>query len=205
MILYISSKYFGNNTNFLKNWIKENNNKILLIPNALDAKDVVKIKNNIENDTRLLNEIGFEVKVVNLKDYFHNQEKLMQDFSSYKACCVIGGNVFVLRQAMHLSGFDKYLETISNVSNSLYIGYSAGGCVLCDELDIFNKVDEPISFYEKDNIIYKGLGFIDYTFIPHYKSDYHKVHLIDDLVEKCINENIKFKALKDGDILIEYL
>lgn len=121
MILYISSKQFGSKTDFLKNWINNNNNRILLIANALDAKDKIKIENNIENDKKILNEIGFEVTVVDLKDYFNNQEKLVKDFSKYNAYCVIGGNVFVLRQAMKLSGFDEYLKSISNDNNYLYI------------------------------------------------------------------------------------
>ena len=121
MILYISSKQFGSKTDFLKNWINNNNNRILLIANALDAKDKIKIENNIENDKKILNEIGFDVTVVDLKQYFNNQEKLVKDFSKYNAYCVIGGNVFVLRQAMKLSGFDEYLKSISNDNNYLYI------------------------------------------------------------------------------------
>lgn len=121
MILYISSKQFGAKTDFLKNWINNNNNRILLIANALDAKDKIKIENNIENDKKILNEIGFDVTVVDLKQYFNNQEKLVKDFSKYNAYCVIGGNVFVLRQAMKLSGFDEYLKSISNDNNYLYI------------------------------------------------------------------------------------
>ena len=121
MILYISSKKFGSKTDFLKNWINNNNNRILLIANALDAKDKIKIEINIENDKKILNVIGFEVTVVDLKDYFNNQEKLVKDFSKYNAYCVIGGNVFVLRQAMKLSGFDEYLKSISNDNNYLYI------------------------------------------------------------------------------------
>ena len=121
MILYISSKKFGSKTDFLKNWINNNNNRILLIANALDAKDKIKIENNIEKDKKILNEIGFDVTVVDLKQYFNNQEKLVKDFSKYNAYCVIGGNVFVLRQAMKLSGFDEYLKSISNDNNYLYI------------------------------------------------------------------------------------
>ena len=121
MILYISSKQFGSKTDFLKNWINNNNNRILLIANALDAKDKIKIENNIENDKKILNEIGFDVTVVDLKQYFNNQEKLVKDFSKYNAYCVIGGNVFVLRQAMKLSGFDEYLKSISNDNNYIYI------------------------------------------------------------------------------------
>ncbi len=37
MILYLSSQKFGNDSTYLKNWIKEHSNKILLIFNALDA------------------------------------------------------------------------------------------------------------------------------------------------------------------------
>lgn len=121
MILYISSKQFGSKTDFLKNWIKKNDNRILLIANALDAKDKIKIEKNVENDKKILNQIGFDVTVVDLKQYFNNQEKLVKDFSKYNAYCVIGGNVFVLRQAMKLSGFDEYLKSISNDNNYLYI------------------------------------------------------------------------------------
>ena len=88
----------------------------------------------------------------------------------------------------------------------IYIsGYSAGSCVLGNKLEVFDKVDEPISFYQKDSIIYEGLGLIDYTVIPHYKSDYHKAYLIEELVNECIRKERRFKALKDGEVIIEYI
>jgi dipeptidase E len=43
---------------------------------------------------------------------------------------VSGGNVFVLRQAMKLSGLDQILITKSEHDNFVYGGYSAGCCVL---------------------------------------------------------------------------
>lgn len=52
----------------------------------------------------------------------------------------MGGNVFVLRQSMKHSGFDIFLKEISNDDNYLYIGYSAGSCVLSKRLDIFKNV-----------------------------------------------------------------
>ena len=42
-------------------------------------------------------------------------------------------------------------------------------------------------------------------FIPHYQSNYHKVHLIDSIVDKCEKENIPYKAVKDGDYILEKL
>lgn len=203
MVLYLSSQKFGNNVKFLKKWIENHNKKILLIFNALDAKEKEKIEFNIKEDTELLQEIGFNVKLVDLKDYFQNNKKLNQDFNKYSACCVMGGNVFVLRQAMRYSGFDEFLYQKFSDNNFLYIGYSAGSCVLCENLKFFDIVDEPIKFYEKNEIIYNGLNFIDYIFIPHYESDYHKVNLIQEVVEKCKIENKEFRAVRDGEVIIK--
>lgn len=203
MKLYMSSQKLGNEIDVLKKWINEHNNKILLIFNALDAKSKEKIEFNIKEDKKLLQEIGFEVKLVDLKDYFEDNKKLNNDFIKYNACCVMGGNVFVLRQAMRYSGFDEFLYQKFSDNNFLYIGYSAGSCVLCENLKIFDIVDEPIKFYEKNEIIYNGINFINYIFIPHYESNYHKVNLIQEVVEKCKIENKKFRAVRDGEVIIQ--
>lgn len=139
MIFYLSSFKFGNQIEMLKEWIKKYNNKILLIINALDAKDEFKIKKNIEEDTKILTEIGFDVKLVDLKEYFNRKESLKKYFDQYNAICVMGGNVFILRQAMNLSGLDEFLKEKLSNDEFLYIGYSAGSCVLSpslSELDI---------------------------------------------------------------------
>lgn len=202
MLLYLSSNKFGQDTEFLQEWIKKHNNKLLLIINALDAKDEAKIKNVIQEDLALLEEIGFEVKIIDLKYYFNKAEELKKDFSNYNTYCVVGGNVFILRQAMKLSGLDEFLKSLSSNDNYLYISYSAGSCVLANGLRILDMVDEPIAFYDSNNVIYEGLGLIGFIFIPHYKSNYHKVHLIDEIVHVCEKENIKFKAVKDGEVII---
>ena len=191
MILYLSSQKFGDKYDYLKRWISNHNNKILLIFNALDAKGQDKINNNVKEDINLLRQIGFEVTVIDLKEYFGKHDELNKICQNYNAFCVMGGNVFVLRQAIKYSGFDTFLKKISNNDNYLYIGYSAGSCVLSKRLDIFESVDEPIDFYNKGKIIYEGIGFIDYTFIPHYKSNYHKA------------DNIEYKAFRDGEVIIE--
>ena len=203
MVLYLSSQKFGKDEFYLKEWINNHNNKILLIFNAMDAKGKEKINNNIKEDVSLLEKIGFDVNVIDLKEYFDKYAKLKQICKNYHAFCVMGGNVFVLRQAMKYSGFDVFLKEINADDDYLYIGYSAGCCVLSEQLDILKTVDEPIDFYNKGEIIYDGIGLISYTFIPHYKSNYHKAHLIDEIVNKCKNEKINYKAFKDGEVTIE--
>lgn len=205
MLLYMSSQKFGNDTKILKDWINKHNNKIAIIPNALDTKGEEKIQKNLKEDIELLQKIGFRVSVIDLKNYFSKYNELKEELLKYDACCVMGGNVFVLRKAMELSGFDIFLSEKKDSDNYLYIGYSAGSCVLSSNLKQLDIVDEPISFYDELNVNYKGLGLVDYVIIPHYKSNYHKVHLIDEAVKRCKNENVEFKTIQDGEVLIEQI
>lgn len=205
MKLYLSSQQFGKDISILKEWIQIHGNKILLIFNALDAKGEEKIFMNTKEDKELLEKIGFDVAVMNLRDYFGNPKKLAKEFLNYPAYCVMGGNVFVLRKAMKYSGFDIFLKQISSNPNYLYMGYSAGSCVLSNDLKELAIVDEPLSFYEGTEVFYDGIGLIPYLFIPHYQSRYHKSYLIDQVVETCKKKNIKFQAVKDGEVIVEEL
>lgn len=204
MILYLSSNKLGNKTDFLKDWIENNSKKIVLITNARDAK----IQNNEEKEKlnkniEMLKEIGFEVNILDLKEYFGNNELLNKELKKYNSFCVIGGNVFVLRQAMKLSGFDQYLINNRDNNKLLYIGYSASSCVLTKNLDGFQLVDEPINPYNDENIIYEGVGLLDYCIVPHYKSNHKESALIDDVVQYMQEKRIKYKALSDGDVIIQ--
>ncbi|MBP3708722.1 MAG: Type 1 glutamine amidotransferase-like domain-containing protein [Clostridia bacterium] len=202
MKLYLSSYRLGNDSQYLKDWISNNDNKILLIPNARDAKKNAEVeKNKIATHKKILEELGFEVRILDLKEYFKDNEKLKEDIENYNAFCAIGGNAFVLRQAMKLSGFDKYLIDNINNKNILYIGYSAGSCVVSKCLDGLQYVDEPINPYNNDEIIYEGINLVDYTIAPHYKSDNKESKLIDNVVDYLENNNINYRALRDGDVI----
>lgn len=37
----------------------------------------------------------------------------------------------------------------------------------------------------------------------HYKSDHKETKLIDDSVEYCNKHNIKYKTLRDGDVILD--
>ena len=203
MLLYLSSQKLGNRVDVLKKWIKEHDNKILLIFNALDAKGQDVINKNVSEDKKLLEEIGFDVSICDLKNYFDCPEKLRADFTQYHAFCVMGGNVFLLRQAMKYSGFDQFLKGISS-SDYLYIGYSAGSVILSKDLSGFLGIDDEIFYRLKEDLLYEGLSLIDYLFIPHYQSNYRKVELIHSLVEDCKKNDIRFQAVRDGDVIIKY-
>lgn len=205
MKLYLSSYKIGNQKEELEKWIIENDNKICLIPNARDIYPESERKQlGIEKDAKELEEIGFKVTVISLKEYFKNPKQLKKDLQNFHAFYVIGGNTFTLRQAMYLSGFDEYLRELANESNYLYAGYSAGICVLAKELQGLEIVDSPNENpYNYDNVIWEGLGLIDYLPLPHYQSDHPESKMIDKEVEYCKANDIVYKTLKDGEVIVE--
>lgn len=203
MKLYLSSYKLGNDTSYLKDWIKENDNKILMISNSRDYKVFdEEEKDKLKYNVKILEDVGFKVTLLDLRNYFYDNEKLVDDIKNYNAIYVRGGNVFVLRKAMSLSGFDKYLIDNRENDNILYIGESAGTCVLGKTLRGLDILDEPVNVYNNDLVTYEGIGLLDFTPVPHYKSEYVGVKMVDDTVKYMEKNNIKYKTIKDGEVII---
>lgn len=204
MKLYLSSYKLGNKTEVLKKWIEEKGNKIVIITNSRDwSPDTKEKEESIKKNIEDLQTLGFEVTRLDLRVYFNNEEKLKEDLSNYNAFYVIGGNIYTLRLAMKYSGFDNYIKEIAQKEEYLYAGYSAGICVLSPSLNGFDIVDEPINPYNDEPVLYDGLGLLDYTPVPHYKSDHPESALIDKVVELFEKKGINYKTLRDGEVIIE--
>lgn len=205
MQLYLSSYEFGDKVSFLVDWVNKSKNKdLLLITNARDLKkNDIKEKQKIAEYIDSLESIGFSVFLLDLKKYFGKEEELFEILDKYKAYCVTGGNVFVLNMAMKLSGFDKYLREKSHIDDKIYIGWSAGCCVLTDNLEGLHLVDDMVNPYTSDLISYDGVGLLDYCIVPHYKSNHKESLLIDGVVCYMIQNNRKYKTISDGEVIIE--
>lgn len=204
MKLYLSSYKLGNKTEVLKQWIKENGNKIVIIANSRDwSPDTKEKEESIKRNIADLQELGFDVKRIDLRDYFSNNEKLKEDLRDYYAFYVIGGNVYSLRMAMKYSGFDDYIKEAANKEQYLYTGYSAGICVLSPTLYGLDIVDEPLNPYSDEPVLYDGLELLDYIPVPHYKSDHPESELVDKVVGLFDEKGINYKTLKDGEVIIE--
>ena len=203
MRFYLSSYRLGNETEALKRLIP--NGKIGYIPNALDftGADPHWLEKYIEQDMDSLSELGVKVELLNLRDYFGKQVQLMAKLEELRAIFISGGNTFVLRQAMRLSGLDGLLEELRNRSDFLYAGYSAAGAVLSPSLKGVEIVDTPQTPYaELKEVIWEGLGFIDFAFLPHWDSDHPESKLIEKLLEYCKQNNIPYRAIRDGEVII---
>lgn len=205
MKYYLSSYKFGNQIEALKRLIPPNN-KIGHINNSRDwvGADPARANQHQQTEIAELNEIGFQAEPLDLKAYFHRTEALQHKLESLGGLWVSGGNTFVLRMAMRLSGFDEIFEALRNREDFLYAGYSAGICILSDSLQSIDMVDDPHNFpYEGiDKPIYEGLGVFNYSFMPHYDSDHPEAMDVAKEVQRCIDNKWLFKALRDGDVII---
>ncbi len=206
MKLYLSSYKFGNKIDQLLTMMPRAS-KIGHINNSRDSKDanpLIRDKHEKE-EIEQLNELGFITESLDLKRYFGKENELRDKLCELNGVWVSGGNVFILRQAMKLSGFDVLFDELKLRKSFLYAGYSAGICILSDSLKYIQNVDNPNEFpySEHKEIIWEGLNVFNYGILPHYDSDHFESAAIDDAIQVCINNKWLFKALRDGEVIIE--
>ena len=202
MKFYLSSYELGNETEKLKKLIPKG--RIGYIPNARDftGADPERRERRNKNDMQSLRELGLEVEMVNLRDYFGKQSELKKKLEGLGAIFISGGNVFVLRQAMKLSGLDEVLKEFLD-TYFLYAGYSAAGCVLAPDLkgmELVDPLDTP--YEEQKEVLWDGLGFVDFRFMPHWDSNHPESADIDKEIAYCKKNNITYKAIRDGEVII---
>lgn len=204
MKLYLSSYKLGNKTEFLKEWREKHGNKIIFISNSRDHKEeTLEKQETIQEYINELEKLGFEIVKIDLRKYFGKAEKLEKDLKDFKACYVIGGNTYVLRLAMKYSGFDKYILEKNKEDDFLYVGFSAGICVLSPNLYGLDIVDDPINPYNNDKVDYSGINILDFVPVPHYKSNHPESALVDKVVNLFDEKGVNYKTLKDGDVIIQ--
>lgn len=208
MKLYLSSYKIGDETQVMRNWIAHNGNKILIIANAKDQyTDLERVEKGTLNDMEQLESVGFEVEKLDLRNYFGKKEELEQIFTKVKAFYVVGGNTFVLRKAMKLSGFDELLMKYAKQPDYFYGGYSAGVCVLLKDMSGIAMMDDPnIDPYNSGlAAIYQGIGFVQETIIPHFESEHEETEAANNAVKFCKDKNIAYRTLRDGEVIIKNL
>lgn len=205
MKFYLSSFRLGNKSAELVRLMPENK-KIAYIPNANDYTNVDldrKIKwERLDIDS--LEKIGLSVEYLDLRNYFDKTDDLRKKLSEFGGVFIRGGSAFVLRQAMRLSGFDIIFKELLKRDDFVYSGYSAGICVLAPDFKAIQIVDDAKDwpYKELQETIWEGLGYLDYMILPHYKSDHPESADIDKEVEFAKKNNIPFKTLSDGEVII---
>lgn len=203
MKFYLSSYKIGKEVDKLKKLIPENK-KTAYISNALDfSNDLNRRKQSELDDIEQLSNLGLNVEILDLRKYFNKQEDLEKKILEFGVIWVRGGNCFVLRQAMKLSGFDNILKN-SLKRNILYGGFSAGICILAPTLYGTELIDDVTAkpYGNQQEIIWDGLNILNYSIVPHYHSDHSETEDVNKTIEYMIENKILFKALKDGEVII---
>ena len=203
MKLYISAYGLSNKPEEMLSLIGGNKRTAIIMnakDNALPKDRSIKLQKEIDNLTRL----GLQPQELDLRNYFSNADKLRSVISDIGYIWVRGGNVFLLRRAFKQSGFDELLTELLRNNKIVYGGYSAGVCILAPSLhglEFIDRKDAVPQGYNKD-VIWEGLGVLNYAVAPHYKSDHIESDDIKRSVEFFTNNHIPFKTLRDGEAIV---
>lgn len=205
MNFYLSSYKFGNQIVKLKEMLPRGAT-IGHINNARDSSKInTKVRINIlKEEMAFMDDLGYVNEHIDLKNYFNKENELRKKIADLNGLWVCGGNAFVLRQAMKLSGFENIFRELQHKKDFFYGGYSAGICVLSNSLRYIQDVDTPNDFpyQEIKETIWEGLNLFDYGILPHFDSDHPESELIDKAIKRCVDNKWPFKTLKDGEVII---
>lgn len=208
MQLYLASYRLGEYPEKFKELLKSatKNKKVALITNALDfTNNYFELTKSIQRDKRDIEGLGLEIEEVDLRNYFGKEAQLRKKMKAFNCVYVRGGNVFVLRRAFQESGFDAILHDLTKKDDFVYVGFSAGACVLSPDLNGLQHVDDPEidpEGYKPDMRIYEGLGLIDFSIAPHFRSDHPESQKMNMAVDYFLNHAVKFVAMSDNDVII---
>lgn len=148
--------------------------------------------------------IGLSAEELDLREYFHNKDGLRNRLKNYGLAWVMGGNSFVLRRAMRLSGFDDAIKELVSSDVLVYGGFSAGSCVATQSLRGIELVDDAVQVPEgyDSTTVWEGLGLVDFSIAPHYRSEHPESDRIEKVVQYFEESKIPYKALHDGEVLV---
>ncbi len=145
MHLYLSSYHIGHQGHSLAHLAL--GKRALVVTNALDfSNDSERLRLGTEREIAGLADLGIAAEILDLRDYFGFQSLLSEKLTAAGMLWVVGGNTFLLRKAMHLSGLDELIQGKRDDEHFLYGGYSAGICVLSPSLEIKAFKFAPIYF-----------------------------------------------------------
>jgi len=206
MRLYLSSFRIGNCPERLIDLVK-GNRQAIVVANACDHYPDRERRAGIDRELEALSEMGFTAHELDLRLYFGEQQNNEELRSVLHGCGLVwvrGGNTFVLRRAMRLSGFDSLLKVLIDDDALVYGGYSAGASVLTPSLHGVESVDDPkiVPANYDENIVWEGLGILPYFVVPHYRSNHPESESVERYVQYCLDHSLLFRTLKDGEVIV---
>jgi dipeptidase E len=112
---------------------------------------------------------------------------------------VTGGNLNLLRAEMARSGFDALVVDRVRDGSLVYAGYSAGSIAAGPALRESHLSHRPS---KADAVQWGGLGLVDFTLIPHYRSGGPQEGNVDRIAAHLRSRSLPYVALSDGHALV---
>jgi len=178
--------------------------KVAVICSAMDAASTSSQASALNLEMTGLREFGFDPRAVDLREYFGDPSSLRDDLQPFHAMWVRGGNTFVLRAALALSGGDHLITERLARDDLVYGAYSAGACVLCPSLVELDASDDPNDVLRTYGVDaqWDGLGILDYWIVPHVNSS-HPVErqIMNGIVDRHREAQRHVEGLRNGEVL----
>lgn len=205
MRLYLSSYRIGNYPEKLIELSR--GGSVAIVGNALDyIPDEARRKYEAEvYDPRTeLSALGLRTQDLDLRHYFGNPSGLRNALQGCGLVWILGGNAFLLMRALRQSGFPEIIREMLGADEIAYGGFSAGAVVATPTLRGIDLMDEPAQLaegYSKEPI-WEGMGLVDFSIVPHYRSDHPEAPAADKAVAFMEANGMPYKALADGEVYI---
>jgi dipeptidase E len=173
-----------------------------VVPNATDQWP--ESPHHRDRETSDLAAAGFDVSIVDLRDYFGKDGELAEVLDGIDVVWVPGGNTFVLARAMHASGFRHAAAERVRSGSLAYAGYSAGACVAGPDLIGIHVMDEPDAVPVGYDASWPAttLGFVPWRIVPHWSSDHPESPAADAAVTYLLQAQLPFQTLQDGKAVV---
>jgi dipeptidase E len=201
MRLYLSSFDIGDDPAELVKLAP--NGRVGIIMNALDNFPDAR-QSWQDAQTEKLVGLGFIVEPIDLRDHFGLASALDERLAQLDAVWINGGNTFVLRRAMALSGFDLAIKEALDNDRIVYAGFSAAAVVLHRSLRGLELVDDPNDVPDgyPTEVPWEGLNILPFSVVVHFASEHSESVGVSKEVDFYKANGIAFKTLKDGQALV---
>ncbi len=148
--------------------------------------------------------LGIATEELDLRRHFGDPAGLAARLSQFDLVWVMGGNAFILRRAMKLSGFDEVITEMLGQDRIVYGGFSAGAVVAAPTLrgiDLMDDPDEVPAGYDPAPV-WDGLGLIDFSIVPHFRSPHPESAAAERAVRHMMGRGMRYRALRDGEVIV---
>ena len=135
-------------------------------------------------------------KVIDMDISKQSKQDILKKFKVVDSIFVAGGNSFYLLQQLIIKDVLQELKEFAN--NKIYIGSSAGACIVCPSIDYAQKLDDKSQAPLLND--YKAMNLVDFYILPHYKSKEKYTKLADEIVEEY--NNYKFIKLSNNQAIV---